>query len=228
MRGLWHQYLEIPENTKCICAVGSGGKTSLLYRLAEEYRKIGKKVLVCTTTKMFVPETDFVSGEDAGRVCRKLKKDGFAVTGVLTETDSEKFGPVRTEIWEEIYRYAEMVLVEADGSKRLPLKAPGKQEPVIPQECEFLIAVSGLSAIGNRLADVCYRAELAAEILQCGPEHPVTEEELVKLLLTGYEAFMQNRNGCFYFNQTDCVTKQQLEIIKTAMGKRRFYSGSLH
>lgn len=32
--------------------VGSGGKTTLIHRLAEEYRAQGKKVFVTTTTHM--------------------------------------------------------------------------------------------------------------------------------------------------------------------------------
>ena len=52
--------LQIPPSARCICAVGAGGKTSLLYELAEEYRQEGKRVLLTTTTKMYLPEKDGV------------------------------------------------------------------------------------------------------------------------------------------------------------------------
>ncbi len=58
----WQQYsnliqaLGIPDSVRCICAVGAGGKTSLLHRLAEEYRARGRKVLLTTTTKMYLPK----------------------------------------------------------------------------------------------------------------------------------------------------------------------------
>ena len=52
--------LQIPPSARCICAVGAGGKTSLLYELAEEYRQEGQRVLLTTTTKMYLPENDGV------------------------------------------------------------------------------------------------------------------------------------------------------------------------
>ena len=45
--------LQIPPSARCICAVGAGGKTSLLYELEEEYRQKGKRVLLITTTTMY-------------------------------------------------------------------------------------------------------------------------------------------------------------------------------
>lgn len=43
-----------PDDTECpmIAAVGAGGKTSTLRRLAEEYALMGKKAIVLTTTHM--------------------------------------------------------------------------------------------------------------------------------------------------------------------------------
>ena len=43
-----------PDDTECpmIAAVGAGGKTSTLRRLAEEYALLGKKAIVLTTTHM--------------------------------------------------------------------------------------------------------------------------------------------------------------------------------
>ena len=37
-----------------IAVVGSGGKTTLIKKLAEQYRAQGKKVFVTTTTHMFI------------------------------------------------------------------------------------------------------------------------------------------------------------------------------
>ena len=47
--------LQIPPSARCICAVGAGGKTSLLYELAEEYRQEGKRVLLTTARHENVP-----------------------------------------------------------------------------------------------------------------------------------------------------------------------------
>jgi probable selenium-dependent hydroxylase accessory protein YqeC len=45
----------------------------------------------------------------------------------------------------------DIVLVEADGSRGLPLKAPALHEPCIPPSSQCVIAVSGGSAIGQTL-----------------------------------------------------------------------------
>lgn len=73
--------LQIPPSARCICAVGAGGKTSLLYELAEEYRQEGKRVLLTTTTKMYLSEKDGVLDGTAEEIKEKLERDGFAVAG---------------------------------------------------------------------------------------------------------------------------------------------------
>ena len=44
-------------NGGVIAIVGAGGKTSLMFRLAEEFSNAGETVLTTTTTKILVPET---------------------------------------------------------------------------------------------------------------------------------------------------------------------------
>ncbi len=45
------------------------------------------------------------------------------------------------------------VLVEADGSRGRPLKAPAEHEPVIPASTDVVVAVVGLSVIGQALSE---------------------------------------------------------------------------
>lgn len=61
----------------------------------------------------------------------------------------------------------DLVLCEADGARRLPLKAPAGHEPLVPPSSSLVVALMGLDAIGRPLdeAYVC-RAELVARI--CG------------------------------------------------------------
>ena len=114
--------LQIPPSARCICAVGAGGKTSLLYELAEEYRQEGKRVLLTTTTKMYLPEKDGVLDGTAKEIKEKLERDGFAAVGsVFSE---EKMGSLPKAVFDEVFSFADVVLVEADGSKRMPLKMP--------------------------------------------------------------------------------------------------------
>lgn len=57
------------------------------------------------------------------------------------------------------------ILVEADGSRRLPLKAHAGHEPVIPLGSQKSILLVGASGIGQPLDTVCHRPERYREIL---------------------------------------------------------------
>ena len=59
-----------------IAVVGSGGKTTLIKKLASQYRSEGKTVLVTTTTHMFI-EGDTLLTDDAERILQVLKKNGY-------------------------------------------------------------------------------------------------------------------------------------------------------
>ena len=50
--------------------VGAGGKSSLIRKLANQYRAEGKKVFVTTTTHMFIEE-DTILSDDAEEIIRK-------------------------------------------------------------------------------------------------------------------------------------------------------------
>ena len=51
------------EKYQVIAVVGGGGKTSLIYRLSEELRARGKKVIITTTTHMaYDPSLPMVHG----------------------------------------------------------------------------------------------------------------------------------------------------------------------
>ena len=54
-----------------IAVVGSGGKTTLVKKLADRYHSEGKTVLVTTTTHMFIEEHTLLT-DDADVICRAL------------------------------------------------------------------------------------------------------------------------------------------------------------
>ena len=100
-----------------IAFVGAGGKTSL-----REGRARGRKVLVATTTHMFRPAAYGVLSQRAEDVAFQLEQKGLAVAG--RASGEEKIAYVGDELYGQICPLADLVLVEADGSKRLPVKVP--------------------------------------------------------------------------------------------------------
>lgn len=83
---------------------------------------------------------------------------------------------------EELRRAADVVLVEADGAKRLPLKAPAEYEPVIPSCTDAVAAVAGMDAVGQAVGAVCHRPERVCALLGAGAEHVLTPADAALLL----------------------------------------------
>ena len=193
--------LQIPPSARCICAVGAGGKTSLLYELAEEYRQEGKRVLLTTTTKMYLPEKDGVLDGTAKEIKEKLERDGFAAAGsVFSE---EKMGSLPKAVFD-------VVLVEADGSKRMPLKMPRQDEPVLPEECDFLVTVAGLSALEQPWEQACHSFALVSSMFS---GKTVTEGDIFPILQAGYGTLWDKIQGCVFLNQAEAVGWDRAERI---------------
>lgn len=165
-----------------ISIVGSGGKTSLIKELAAQYRSKGKTVLVTTTTHMFIEE-DALLTDDADTILQALNETGYAMAGI---PEGEKLKALSRETFDAICPFADVVLVEADGSKHLPLKYPNAAEPVIPENTDEIIIVCGLHAIGQQAKDVCHRLELVKDCLGIEEDTVITPVHIQKLVTDGY------------------------------------------
>lgn len=143
-----HTLLAIPRGLTAI--IGSGGKTSLLYTLAEELRPLGT-VLVTTTTHILPPEQyTVVNGADA--LASALSREGVVCAGTMTPEG--KLAAPSFDGWQQS---ADFVLVEADGSKRLPAKAHESWEPVLPETRKRTVCVLGASCFGQPISAAAHR-----------------------------------------------------------------------
>ena len=100
--------------------IGGGGKTTLLRTLGEELAAGGKRVLLCTTTKI-LPFPDLPCARTAQeleilRRAHSLQCAGTPMPG------TEKLTTPETSM-AQLVEWFDYVLVEADGAARLPLKA---------------------------------------------------------------------------------------------------------
>jgi probable selenium-dependent hydroxylase accessory protein YqeC len=74
------------------------------------------------------------------------------------------------------------ILVEADGSRRLPVKAPGPNEPVVPSCADLVVGCVGLDCLGAPIgADTVHRSELFAAIVGAEAGEPITARQLARL-----------------------------------------------
>ena len=193
---------EIFQINKGITAIiGGGGKTSFMYRLAEELSEKGR-VIVCTSAKIIIPDhIPVVFSED--EIIEAFEKSNFVCIGSLFS--EEKLSAPKTP-FSRLMELCDYVLVEADGSKGLPFKVHGKGEPPIPEEADTVILIMGINAIGRPVEKVCHRAEIAEIILGKAASEVFTEEDAAKIINT------ENLHDIVFINQVE--SRKELEEAK--------------
>ncbi|WP_253288629.1 selenium cofactor biosynthesis protein YqeC [Blautia sp. MSJ-19] len=173
------------EKCRGIAVVGGGGKTSLIFRMMESFVSAGKKVIVTTTTHMaYEPERPFAEDGNTDKIRHDLETYHYTVAASLDRSKG-KIGCFSEEKLEKLRGLADILLIEADGAKRLPLKVPGEWEPVIPDFVELVIGVVGMDALGEPIQKTCHRPEKVADFLGKGKEEVVTEDDIVKIAVSG-------------------------------------------
>ncbi len=136
--------------------VGSGGKTSYIRRQADAYRRMGCRVFVTTSTHMDI-EADTLLGDDPKKIIDRLENTGYVMAGIQ---DGNKIKPLSKETYLKVCDHADVVLVEADGSKQMPFKIPNDTEPVIYENVDEIVIVVGLHGLQRPAKEVVHRLEL--------------------------------------------------------------------
>ncbi len=136
--------------------VGAGGKTTFIEYLADRAAQHGKRVAITTTTKIYAREPYILTEKDG-------LHDRQDIPSLLWIGRSIENGKLTGVTFEEIDRLGELfdlVLIEADGSKRMPLKYPAEYEPVIPPCSERIFVVAGLDSLFGAVREKVFRWEL--------------------------------------------------------------------
>ena len=159
--------------------IGGGGKTTLMECLAAEL-SAQARVIVCTTTHIY-PEQNMpclVSPTEA-EVEAELARTRCVCVGSVSENG--KFSAPELP-FRSLCAMADFVIVEADGAKRLPLKAHASHEPVVPPEANQTILVVGASGFGRPMRESVHRAPIAAQALGVSEDTVVTPELWARFL----------------------------------------------
>lgn len=201
-----------------ICLVGGGGKTTLLYELAEQFAAQGRRVLVFTSTHILQPDAAFYA-ENAADARALWQRGSYAVIGT-PEPASGKLTLPPAALYAELWRQADVILCEADGAKRLPCKLPAAHEPVLLPECDIVLAVAGADALGRPLSEVCFRFELAQGWLSEAASDVKVDAELLACLLTDERGARKNVGGRAYYvilNKCDTITEELAQRVRKAL-----------
>lgn len=169
-----------------VSVIGSGGKTTLIRELAEELAEFGT-VVVATSTKIYKPDYCQVIIEkdisEEKQITEIINSTGIACVGtsVITPEGEEKVASPITS-FAKLKAMADYVLVEADGSKRLPLKAHASYEPVIPECSDKTILVVGLGGLGKTIDEAAHRSEIYAKLAGASVTDTVTEAMIADVI----------------------------------------------
>ena len=191
-----------------VALVGGGGKSTLLKALGELH---GKGTILTTTTKMGSDQT----GEATLLVSPSEKELVRALGGtppvlIWDRVEGEKAFGVDPSLPESWLPEATRVIVEADGARRHPAKAPAPYEPVLPLGVTTVIAVIGADAIDRVIEDQCHRPLRVAAVVNCSPYERLTPQRAAVLLLDSNGSRKGLENGMrFVIAITKVSTKNQ-------------------
>jgi molybdenum cofactor cytidylyltransferase len=139
-----------------ISFVGAGGKTSTLVRLGQELAEAGWRVLATTTTRIGADQlvmfpAAFTDDADKSTIATALNDHHFVcIYGGLQEDKAVAPPLPFIQAMREMFD-ADVVLIEADGARRLPLKFPRSHEPVHIPETTLVVSAASLAALGKPL-----------------------------------------------------------------------------
>ena len=215
---------------RIISIVGAGGKTSVMFHLAEELKSMGRRVIVTTSTHIQYPEnyqtvvTEQASDLEGLRWEDRILVVGGSVKEARLPAGGElcrKLGGMEPSQIAALADWCDVLLIEADGARRLPFKAPADHEPVIIPETDAVIGCVGLTCVGKTWEDGCFRPEMAKKLLRKAgyePEAVIRAEDVAHVLTDADGAKKQvgDRPYRIVLNQADGERELRLaeEIVR--------------
>lgn len=179
-----------------ISIVGGGGKSSLLLRLGEAFTAAGRRTVLTFSTRLFRTQLNRVDHvyqhNNTWTSLATHVQAHFAdteaplvVVGALNPRNDRVEG--LSPAWIDrllTLPEVDVVVVEADGSRTRPFKAPAPHEPVIPSRTTHLLRVVGFSVLGKPLtAEYVHRPALVAA-LSGQPLGSTVTAETIRLVLS--------------------------------------------
>jgi probable selenium-dependent hydroxylase accessory protein YqeC len=173
-----------------VALVGAGGKTTAMFELA----RLLAPAVVTTTTHLaggqaVLANRHAVWAEGVLDVPLNPEDhvDVILVTGPADPGEVRLTG-LSDSMWAGLRRWCALhqrpLLVEADGSRQRPLKAPAPHEPAIPADVDTVIVFAGLLGLGQALDDEhVHRPTVFAQLSGAPLGEPVTLDALALVLM---------------------------------------------
>jgi molybdenum cofactor cytidylyltransferase len=219
--------------TPRLAIVGAGGKTTALAMLAQEFPK---PLVISTTTHLGTWQTNF---SDKHLIIQKdtdwAKIEDELHSGIILITEGPEKGRLRGLGKDRIYRLYDLcekhrlpLLLECDGARQLPIKAPGEHEPPIPEFVDTVVVIAGLSGLEKHLNnETVYNPEIFSRLSNVPMGDLITNSALEKVIAHkqgGIKNIPNNAKRFLILNQADTLIRQ-VKAGKIAKNLLNYFDG---
>lgn len=216
------QLLELNKGI-AIALVGAGGKTSLMSYLAHH---LPAPVVCTTSTKLAAEEAYFFDQHivwekgDLSQLEIPENANTILLTGVPIETEGiEKLLGFTEEQLLGLNQFCKAkqipLIIEADGSKRRPLKAPEAWEPVIPAFIDLVITVVGLAGLMKPLDEEnVFRSQIFSQLTGLEFGKVVDLDSILRFLkhpMGGQKGIPYQAKHIVLFNLAGCAQPELID-----------------
>lgn len=206
-----------------VAVVGCGGKTALANRLAAENRHL--PVLFSTTTRIIMPAGGIVDhrltpGADAEALAPGVNLACEPATdGKLCGFAADDLARLRPP--------GGLIVIEADGSRGLPLKGWAEYEPVIPSFTTVTVGVCVLWPLGRAFSkEIAHRPELFRKTAAIADGENVAIAHLAAMIGEMFRKAVGKK--ILYINQVETPEReQQAALLAERLGDLRVVAGSV-
>ena len=212
-----------------VALVGGGGKTGAMLAVSRELADRGWRVLASTTTRVgqsvatSMPVFTMAGERPPEELARAMSESGRVFLTAGRGADGKLLGVdpwVLTAIRDR--GLADVVLVEADGARQMPLKAPGEHEPLLPPRVDLVSPMAGLDALG--LPIVPGRVHRPELLRQLTDSDVVTPEVIADVLTSdagGMKGVPESSEVCPILNKLDTAARETaLEVASAVLSRR--------
>lgn len=207
---------------ECVAIVGAGGKTTILRRLGWEAERSRRRAILTTTTHMAAdqigePATWSSDPDDIDAILEPgrplhvaARVAGHKVVGIGVSDADRIFAETRVD-W---------LVIEADGARRRPFKAPAAHEPAMPSSATTVVVVVGIDAVGQPVDAAAHRPEIVQHLAAAHPADPLTVDHIASVMLHdegGLKAIPPAARVVMAISKVDDITRAAAQDLAVAL-----------
>lgn len=201
-----------------VAIVGAGGKTTLMYNLAEHYRNAGHSVAVGTTTKIVMPPKDHFDHYLVDKPLPKSPERGIHIVG-RNHPPTGKIDSLPIDELKIATTSFDYLLLEADGAKEMLIKGWAEYEPVVPDFARYTVGIINLDILGMPAVagKTVHRFSEFSAITGCKPDEKITSEHLARIIQSKDGIFGKAKGKPLLF-LNGCDTMKEMEKASVLVG----------